>query len=265
MLHFCLDNPVKLVWFGEFVSPEHGWKHLTRTLYEYELMVVTDGELYIADEQREYAVRAGEYLIMSPTRFQHGTRTCKCRFYWMHFQSAALPASLSLPAHGGFSDGARIARIANELFEAESREHRGIHSRYLATRLLLELARQQGEQTERTDDGPISPQRELCAKIKQYAEWHRFSAVRVKEIARELNYHEKYLSAVFRETEGITLKRYLAQKRTEEAKRLLLDTDYTVTEVANYLNFESPHNFSRFFKQETGVTPIGFRERNKQS
>lgn len=258
MLHFNLETPIKLVWFGEFLSPEREWKHLTRVLYEYEMMIVTEGVLCIADEHEEYEVPAGEYLIMSPTRYQHGTKVCKCRFYWLHFRSPALPASVSLPRQGKFEESA-VREIANKIFAAELEEHCGIRSHYLATELLLELAARRAD----TEGAPALAPNALCEKVKNYIEWHRFSDIRVGDVARELGYHEKYLSSAFRRHEGITLKRYLTQKRMAEAKRLLLDTDYTVAEVSFYLNFPSPHNFSRFFKKEEGETPVAYREREK--
>ena len=264
MLHFCLNSPVSLLWFGEFISPERDWKHLTRTLLDYELMVVTEGTLYIADEREEHCVRAGEYLIMPPTRHQHGTRICKCRFYWMHFCADAQPSSLSLPAHGKFTDGERIAALAGALFKAEAAEPRGLFSRYLASEFLLELAFEQSSVRKEAEE-PLSPKRALCEKAKNYVEWHKFSDIRVREIARELGYHEKYLSAVFRETEGISIKRYLTARRIAEAERLLTETTYTAAEVAYYLNFESPHNFSRFFKKETGATPLEYRAEHSKT
>ncbi len=254
MLHFCLDAPVDMLWFGEFISPQKDWKHLTRRLFEYEMMIVTEGELFIADEDREYHVSEGEYLIMSPTRIQHGTRVSRCRFYWMHFRCEALPASLSLPPHAAFTDRESIVTLAHMLLRSEAEQPRGMRSRYLATLLLTELARGQ-EQGEKQ----LSPQKRLSEAIKSFVAYHRFSEIRVVDIARELGYHEKYLSAVFHGTEGITLKRYLTLCRLNEAKRLLLETDYTVSEVAYYLNFPSPHNFSRFFKKEAGVTATQFR------
>lgn len=257
MLHFNLQSPVRMLWFGEFISPEKEWKHLTRTLYEYELMIVTDGTLYIADEREEYTVHTGEYLIMSPTRYQHGTRTCRCRFYWLHFHCPALPPSLSLPAHGKTPDGDTVKALAEQLFAAERKQPRGIRSHYLATELLLELAEHRPSDSE--EQLYLPPKKVLCEKIKSFIEWHRFSDIRVTDIARELGYHEKYLSTVFHETEGVPLKRYLTQTRLKEAERLLLDTDYTVAEVAYYLNFQNPHNFSRFFREETGMTPTSFR------
>ncbi len=255
MLHFDLQTPVEMLWFGEFISPERGWKHLTRRLYEYEMMVVTEGVLYIADEDREYEVRAGEYLIMPPTRFQHGTRVCTCRFYWMHFRCPALPASLSLPPQGRYADEAVLHMLAGMLLASEAELPRSVRSQYLATQILIELAR--GQTEGQRENG--SARAALCKSMKNFVSWHRFSEIRIRDMAKELGYHEKYLSAVFHAETGITLKRYIAQQRTAEAKRLLLETDYTVAQVASYLNFESPHNFTRFFKRETGLSPTRFR------
>lgn len=259
MLHFNLARPVEMLWFGEFVAPEKGFKHLSRQLFEYELMAVTEGELYIADEHQEYHVRAGEYFVMSPTRFQHGTRVCRCRFYWLHFRAKTRPpVNFSLPEQGRFTDGEALAALAARLFLAESGEHRGTLSHYLATELLLELARQQKAQPPSGD--PKSRNQLLRERIRSYAAWHRFSQVRVSDMARELGYHEKYLSAVFHRTEGITLKRFLVEERLGEAKRLLLDSDYPIAEITACLNFENAHNFSRFFKTETGMSPTAFRK-----
>ena len=249
-----------MLWFGEFISPERGWKHLTRRLLEYELMIVTEGELYIADETKEYHVQAGEYLVMSPTRFQHGTRECRCRFYWLHFRCPALPATVSLPPHGRFSDGNTIGTLAELLLASEREAPRGVRSHYLATQLILELCRGQESAEPQRE---LSPKERRVESAKSFIAYHRFSEIKVADIARELGYHEKYLSAVFHESEGVTLKRYLIARRLDEAKRLLLETDYTVAEVSYYLNFLSPHNFSRFFKQETGISAGEFRRTEK--
>ena len=60
-------------WCGKFTSPNNTWIHLTRNLEDYELFVVTEGTLHIASETSEYTVQPGEYLLMPPTKFQHGT------------------------------------------------------------------------------------------------------------------------------------------------------------------------------------------------
>lgn len=64
---------------GKFQSPSPEWMHLTRNLVNFELMVVTEGTLFIADERRSYEVHPGEYLLLPPTVHQHGSKR-KLRF-----------------------------------------------------------------------------------------------------------------------------------------------------------------------------------------
>jgi AraC family transcriptional activator of pobA len=47
-----------------------------------------------------------------------------------------------------------------------------------------------------------------------------------------------------------------------EAKRLLLYSNMTISEVAYFLGFDDPAYFSRVFRQDEGVSPRGFRIRN---
>jgi AraC-like DNA-binding protein len=40
---------------------------------------------------------------------------------------------------------------------------------------------------------------------------------------------------------------------------LLVHTNLSVSEIANQLNFEDQSYFTKFFKRETGITPIQYR------
>lgn len=70
---------------GKFQAPSSEWMHLTRNLVNFELMVVTEGTLFLADEHRFYTVQPGEYLLLPPTIHQHGFRKSCCSFHWLHF------------------------------------------------------------------------------------------------------------------------------------------------------------------------------------
>jgi len=47
-----------------------------------------------------------------------------------------------------------------------------------------------------------------------------------------------------------------------EAKRLLINLNMTVAEIADSLNFKDNSYFARFFKKYTGSTPEEFRKNN---
>jgi AraC-like DNA-binding protein len=54
---------------------------------------------------------------------------------------------------------------------------------------------------------------------------------------------------------------YLLRARIREACRLLLETDWSVKEVAQDVCFPDPYYFSRLFRQEMGCSPIAYRQR----
>ena len=68
------------------------------------------------------------------------------------------------------------------------------------------------------------------------------------------------LSTRFKAETGKNLSDYIAEERIEEAKRLLVYTDKSLSAVSAYLCFSSQSHFSRTFKKFTGRTPADYRE-----
>lgn len=67
----------------------------------------------------------------------------------------------------------------------------------------------------------------------------------------------------FREAMGQSLHRYTLQRRLAEARRLLVETDATIQQVADQLGYCDVYYFSRQFKELTGVPP-GLYRRTRQ-
>lgn len=77
----------------------------------------------------------------------------------------------------------------------------------------------------------------------------------VQEIVNALSYSDSYLSHLFKDKLGISLKSYLMQKKVTHAIELLKTSNLSIEEIATYLNFASAHSFRRAFKLHTGQTP----------
>lgn len=69
----------------------------------------------------------------------------------------------------------------------------------------------------------------------------------------------RQLSRHFRESTGMAIKQYHVRERVREAKRLLLNTGFSITDVAHELHYPSSQKFAFQFKQITGMTPREFR------
>jgi AraC-like DNA-binding protein len=64
----------------------------------------------------------------------------------------------------------------------------------------------------------------------------------------------------FKQATGHSLNRYLTIYRINQAKRLLMDTPLSVTEIASAVGFGDLSHFFHTFKSETGLTPSSFRK-----
>jgi AraC-like DNA-binding protein len=73
-----------------------------------------------------------------------------------------------------------------------------------------------------------------------------------------------YFSTLFRQSTGITYKKYVTSIRIDYAKRLLEDGKMSVLEVGLECGFNTPSQFIRAFRDMTGETPSGFRTRKRR-
>ena len=85
ILEFQTEKPFHFNWGGKFIAPDEHWVHITRNLTDFELIVMTQGELYIAADEQEFVVHENEYVLMCPPCRQYGYKPSTCTFYWTHF------------------------------------------------------------------------------------------------------------------------------------------------------------------------------------
>ena len=80
------------------------------------------------------------------------------------------------------------------------------------------------------------------------------------DYASQLAVHVNHLNRELKETSGHTTTVLIGGRVTQEAKMLLKQTSWTVSEIANSLGFADAAHFCNFFKRQTGLTPGDFRE-----
>lgn len=78
--------------------------------------------------------------------------------------------------------------------------------------------------------------------------------------ANQLAVHPNHLNATVKQITGHTAKLHINDHVLRLAKSKLLQTNFSIKEIAYSLNFDSPNNFSSFFKKMTNQTPNGFRK-----
>ncbi len=272
MISLPMDSPLTFLWLGKETTLSENWIHYSRSLHEYELMIVDHGTLYIADEYGRYKVNQGEYILMSPCRHQYGWQPSACSFYWLHFNfsetsvretaPACKPHFFPIPKQARIPDFSAIQTFLSQISHNEQFYSDTTQSSFLLTALLLEIHNQlygSSCMPSFSKERPSLQKADLCKKIKNYVHWNRTHRIQVSEIATYMRYSEKYLSSVFAEYTGITLKAYLDKQRMDAARELLANSHNTIREISFQLGYSDSHNFSRAFKRVTGMSPKDYR------
>ena len=128
----------------------------------------------------------------------------------------------------------------------------------LQYRMILEFT-QQVEAIRRGTNGSA-----LAVQVSNYIRRHISEAVTAEAIAAHLYLSRPYLSAKFKRETGSSLTDFILRQKTEEAKRLLCDSDKSLLNISGYLGFSSQSHFSRVFRRYAGFSPAEYREKFSQ-
>lgn len=257
-------------WCGMFVPPGEDWIHMSRNLRDYELMVVTEGTLHIGSDLEEFDVSEGEYLIMPPTVYQHGTGRGACSFYWVHFDydgekndallsdgGSYVQGHITMPVYGKISSPERVILLIKQLMDSDRRYREVSLNNLLTGVVLAEIAASSGEYR---DYGRQVKGEQTFNDIKDYISWHIHEPLKVGQLAEYFGYNEKYITTFFRSRAGISLKQYILLEKIDKAKALLSETAEPISLIAYGLGWTDAHNFANAFKKIAGLSPGMFRE-----
>lgn len=155
----------------------------------------------------------------------------------------------------------RIGALVNDIFDEINLGKDGaqIAMRAYLALLMLEVSRHSLDESRealrkpRPLDKTVGHLRELIEdnfrKVRHltaYADWLAMTPDRLNEHCKRVT--------------GVTAGHLIRQRLLTEAKRQLMFTTLSVSEIAYDLNFSDPSYFSRFFRKYTGQTPQQFRE-----
>ncbi len=86
----------------------------------------------------------------------------------------------------------------------------------------------------------------------------------LEEAAERVNLSPSYLSKIFKEKSGSSFSDTLSTIRMNKGREMLDDPQYKSYEIAYYLGYDNPKNFSRAFKAYFHMSPSEYRNRKEK-
>jgi YesN/AraC family two-component response regulator len=95
-------------------------------------------------------------------------------------------------------------------------------------------------------------------RVIRYIYKHLYEPCRLETLAQEVKLHPVYLSSLFKTEVGMNLTRYVREQKMEEARKLLFNTEFSISEIAEMLGYNSLSYFSKVFSAHFKSSPRKF-------
>lgn len=101
--------------------------------------------------------------------------------------------------------------------------------------------------------------------LLDYIDHHYMEELSLEQVADNIGFSKFHFSRLFKQYTNFTFCDYLCYRRIKAAEELLIQPDYSITEVALQSGFPSISTFNRIFKQQKGCTPSEYRSKNNRN
>ena len=105
----------------------------------------------------------------------------------------------------------------------------------------------------------MKDQKEVVQKVIDYIERNIEKEINLEDIAKNIGYSKFHLNRIFTEQTGITIYKYLQNRRLTIAAEKLVNTDKPITQIAYEAGYDTQQSFSLAFKQVYLYPPRTYR------
>ncbi len=231
---------------------------------DYHIIYIYEGKCTVHEENKKFTARAGDMILYKPGEMQHYSfdgddKSVSC---YIHF--SGIKCEYYLKKFGLFDKRITHIGISQTIrntftkLEYENLVNRPFSDEYCSA-LILELLLLFGRKNAKLASTKmnIEPRIESVRKemLKTSHKW-----LNTEHYANLCNLSTSRFQHIFKEQTGLSPGDYLMYVRIKRATSFLLETDLSVSQIADVLGFTSSTYFIRCFKKQTGKTPSEYKK-----
>lgn len=152
--------------------------------------------------------------------------------------------------YGSFQEAFSAQDLFKSVAESVTWDEIASVLRYIFKQLALESENAQGETSM------------LIQKAQSLMQEYYNQGITLEETARKLHVTDEYLSALFKRETGKTFTETIRAYRIDKIKKLLLESDLKLNQIAVMTGYSDPKYMSKVFKDEVGILPAEYRKMN---
>ncbi len=100
----------------------------------------------------------------------------------------------------------------------------------------------------------------IVCSVENYLNNNVYSEVTLQDICNKFLISKTYLCRIFKALTGKSPIDYFIELKIKEAKKLIREDEYNITQISDKLGYSSIHHFTRMFKRVTGFSPLTYKK-----
>ena len=243
----------------------------------YDITLITAGEGFFRINTHEYKAGAGDVVFSCPGEIRHWDKDNITDGFALIFEEEFLLSFFNDPGflkHLSYFQPDSISKITLEgviyerilhlieeiKYEIEAYRVKDKHilrALLYETLMLLHRAYTAINNLPRKNRKPENSYMDKFAGLVNSG-FKRYHSTRY--YADQLCITSNYLNEIIKNATGVSAKRYIQDRILSEAKKMLIYTDFRISEIADDLGFDDWSYFIRFFRKQTGFTPLEYKK-----
>ena len=253
---------------GYFDSVQSEWIHKKKTttpprvcrLYEVELYLSKSGTTYI--NEVKYDIEQYTLIICKPGDVRYSVNPFKCYYLYLSVEDGRIKEILdSLPP----KMQAFNAKIFLDRFFSLLKYRNAEDSAYAELRITSHINEIVFRLAENRDfyekqkfvNGNVS---KAITQAKKFIIKNYNRNIQLKDVANHVFLSPNYFHKLFTQVTGVTPHQYIINQKINAAKKMLLESDATITDIVINCGFSSQSYFNAIFKREVKITPNDYRK-----
>ncbi len=239
------------------------------------MIYVRQGQLSIIEGEHTWVLEPGQLLLLRPDRPHRAGESCSVEtvFDWIHFQTPGVweegEAGQEAQLHGDhylyairLPKSLKLARreevdaLLDELSQAANSP---VSASFWQRQQLFVKLLQLIEEDWRSHAAPTSVN--VAERAAAYLKRNYQSQITNKSLGEELGLHPNYIARCMLDIYGNTPQQFLLHYRVDQAKLLLIKTDWPIARIASETGFRQTPHFSRTFSEQSGFPPLQYRKK----
>lgn len=229
------------------------WMHKKRFLDKYELIYVTQGNLFLQIDNISITLEENNVIIIPPYKTISGTQESlqKTSFFWLDFLTDNADNYGVITQQTQIKEPSVFYDLLKELTTITQLNNICDFTKDSFLLLLFYQIKKSIEEN--------SPKHLIVLKICNYIEKNISQPLTVEMVADALKYNKDYLCRAIKSYYGISLKDYINKQKINLSKKLLITSNYSIKDISDLLGYYDSNLFTKYFKYHEKMSPTQFR------